>query len=153
MKLEIWDTAGQEKFAALAPLYYHGAHVALLVFDITQASSYDRAKFWVSELQQHGNEGVKIVLVGNKLDIAQRRAVPQGEAEEFARNNRFLYFEVSAKTGEFVQDLFVKAAVSAAEQPKDHRRNNSSHSDTVALESQARRASEKKSKCGGCGSG
>ena len=107
----------------------------------------------MSELQQHGNEGVKIVLVGNKLDIAQRRAVPQGEAEEFARNNRFLYFEVSAKTGEFVQDLFVKAAVSAAEQPKDHRRNNSSHSDTVALESQASKASEKKSKCGGCGSG
>jgi GTPase SAR1 family protein len=52
------DTAGQEKFAALAPLYYHGAHVALLVFDITEEDSYKKAKFWVSELQQHGNEGV-----------------------------------------------------------------------------------------------
>jgi len=136
MKLEIWDTAGQEKFAALAPLYYHGAHVALLVFDITEEGSFGKAKFWVGEMQQHGNEGVKIVLVGNKSDLDDRRAVSEKEAQDYADSNGFPYFEVSAKTGQNVQEMFVKAAVSAADQPKDRRKvASSSASGTVNLQS------------------
>merc|ERR1711998_420238 len=56
IKLEIWDTAGQEKFHGLAPLYYHGAHMALLVYDITDYNSFVKAKSWVEELQQHASD-------------------------------------------------------------------------------------------------
>ncbi|KAJ1489432.1 small GTPase superfamily [Baffinella frigidus] len=98
----------QEKFAALAPLYYHGAHVALVVYDITEPGSYNKAKFWVSELQQHGVEGVKIVLVGNKGDLEERRSVDEAEAEAYAKDAGFVSVQVSAKAGTGVQELFVK---------------------------------------------
>eukprot|EP00292_Cryptomonas_paramecium_P022923 CAMPEP_0113709856 /NCGR_PEP_ID=MMETSP0038_2-20120614/29817_1 /TAXON_ID=2898 /ORGANISM="Cryptomonas paramecium" /LENGTH=188 /DNA_ID=CAMNT_0000635815 /DNA_START=46 /DNA_END=608 /DNA_ORIENTATION=+ /assembly_acc=CAM_ASM_000170 len=122
LKLEIWDTAGQEKFAALAPLYYHGAHIAILAYDIVEPSSFKKAQFWVNELQQHGNQGIVIALVGNKMDLESKRAVPKEEAESYARANNFVFMETSAKSGANVQDVFVRAAVRAAEQAQAAKR-------------------------------
>ncbi|KAJ1840462.1 Vacuolar protein sorting-associated protein 21 [Coemansia sp. RSA 2703] len=70
LKLDIWDTAGQERFHSLAPMYYRNAQAAVVVYDITRASSLDRAKSWIKELQRQANPDIVIALVGNKLDLA-----------------------------------------------------------------------------------
>ncbi|QDS73839.1 hypothetical protein FKW77_006555 [Venturia effusa] len=69
IKFEIWDTAGQERFASLAPMYYRNAQAALVVYDITKASSLTKAQHWVAELQRQASPGIVIALVGNKLDL------------------------------------------------------------------------------------
>ncbi|RKP37414.1 small GTPase superfamily, partial [Dimargaris cristalligena] len=71
IKFEIWDTAGQERFYSLAPMYYRNAHAAVVVFDVTRATSLQRARTWVKELQRQGNLNMVIALVGNKLDLVQ----------------------------------------------------------------------------------
>jgi len=70
IKFEIWDTAGQERFASLAPMYYRNAQAALVVYDITKASSLTKAQHWVAELQRQASPGIVIALVGNKSDLA-----------------------------------------------------------------------------------
>jgi len=70
IKFEIWDTAGQERFASLAPMYYRNAQAALVVYDITKASSLQKAQHWVAELQRQASPGIVIALVGNKFDLA-----------------------------------------------------------------------------------
>merc|ERR1712166_1489947 len=75
VKFEIWDTAGQERYHSLAPMYYRGAAAAVVVYDITNADSFQRAKSWVKELQRQGSPNIVIALAGNKYDLAQKRKV------------------------------------------------------------------------------
>jgi len=75
VKFEIWDTAGQERYHSLAPMYYRGAQAAIVVYDITNADSFDRAKNWVKELQRQGNPNIVISLAANKVDLESKRAV------------------------------------------------------------------------------
>lgn len=75
IKFEIWDTAGQERFHSLAPMYYRNAAAAVVVYDITKASSLEKAKAWVNELQRQANPNIVIALVGNKLDLITDGAV------------------------------------------------------------------------------
>ncbi|KAG6758525.1 hypothetical protein POTOM_038880 [Populus tomentosa] len=76
IKFEIWDTAGQERYAALAPLYYRGAAVAVIVYDITSPETFNKAQYWVKELQKHGSPDIVMALVGNKADLQEKREVP-----------------------------------------------------------------------------
>jgi len=114
VKFEIWDTAGQERYKSLAPMYYRNANCAVVVYDITQASSLDKAKAWVKELQRQANENIVIALAGNKLDLASgtrsKRAVETAEAEAYAKEAGLLFFETSAKTAENVKELFTAIA-------------------------------------------
>jgi len=71
LRYEIWDTAGQERFHSLAPMYYRNAQAAVVVYDITKATSLDKAKTWVKELQRQANPNIVIALAGNKLDLVQ----------------------------------------------------------------------------------
>ncbi|KAK9240485.1 ras family-domain-containing protein [Lipomyces kononenkoae] len=110
IKFEIWDTAGQERYKSLAPMYYRNANCAVVVYDITQASSLDKAKSWVKELQRQANENIIIALAGNKLDLNAKRQVETSVAEAYARESGLLFFETSAKTGESVTELFTAIA-------------------------------------------
>ncbi|XBI77913.1 hypothetical protein VPH35_087694 [Triticum aestivum] len=76
VKFEIWDTAGQERYHSLAPMYYRGAAAAIIVYDITNAASFTRAKKWVQELQAQGNPNTVMALAGNKADMLEARQVP-----------------------------------------------------------------------------
>lgn len=76
VKFEIWDTAGQERYKSLAPMYYRNAHCAVVVYDITQASSLEKAKAWIRELQRQADSNIVIALAGNKTDLESRRQVP-----------------------------------------------------------------------------
>jgi len=114
VKFEIWDTAGQERYKSLAPMYYRNANCAVVVYDITQAASLDKAKAWVKELQRQANENIIIALAGNKLDLVteqpDKRAVSIAEAEAYANEAQLLFFETSAKTSENVKELFTAIA-------------------------------------------
>jgi len=114
VKFEIWDTAGQERYKSLAPMYYRNANCAVVVYDITQASSLDKAKQWVKELQRQANENIIIALAGNKLDLVtdqpDKRAITTVDAEAYARESGLLFFETSAKTSENVRELFTAIA-------------------------------------------
>ena len=111
VKLQIWDTAGQERYKTITRAYYRGAHCILLMFDIHVRVSFDRLHGWVSEIQNHANQNVALVLVGNKLDLASERQVTEHEAEKFASSLHCAYIEVSAKTGEHINDLFEHLAL------------------------------------------
>jgi len=114
VKFEIWDTAGQERYKSLAPMYYRNANCAVVVYDITQASSLDKAKAWVKELQRQANENIIIALAGNKLDLVtdnpDKRAISTADAEQYAKEAGLLFFETSAKTAENVKELFTAIA-------------------------------------------
>ncbi|KAG0266593.1 hypothetical protein BG011_001782 [Mortierella polycephala] len=73
IKFEIWDTAGQERFHSLAPMYYRNAQAAVVVYDVTKASSLEKAKSWVKELQRQANPNIVIALTGNKVDLVSSR--------------------------------------------------------------------------------
>ena len=94
---KIWDTAGQEKYRSLAPMYYRGAGAALLVFDITNASSFKVLQSWVNELRANGPPDIIMVLCGNKCDLDEKRQVNKDEAEEYAKSLQSFYIETSAK--------------------------------------------------------
>ncbi|KAL9084974.1 MAG: hypothetical protein Q9159_004940 [Coniocarpon cinnabarinum] len=122
VKFEIWDTAGQERYKSLAPMYYRNANCAVVVYDITQAASLDKAKMWIKELQRQASENIVIALVGNKLDLVEeepsKRVVSQEDAETYCtqinqqsdRKSDLLWFEASAKSGKNVQDIFTTIA-------------------------------------------
>ncbi|PFH52325.1 hypothetical protein AMATHDRAFT_57390 [Amanita thiersii Skay4041] len=110
VKFEIWDTAGQERYKSLAPMYYRNANCAVVVYDITQTASLEKARTWIRELQRQADPSIVIALCGNKLDLAARRQVSQEEAKKYADEEGLMWMETSAKTGEGVAEVFTAIA-------------------------------------------
>jgi len=110
VKFEIWDTAGQERYHSLAPMYYRGAQAAIVVYDITNADTFERAKSWVKELQRQASPNIVIALSGNKADLTTNRIVEYDEASAYAEENSLLFMETSAKTALNVNDIFLAIA-------------------------------------------
>jgi len=106
VRLLLYDTAGQEKFKSLIPMYIRDANIIIVVYDITNKDSFVHTEHWVNETKDLKREDAIFALVGNKIDLEENRAVTQKEAENFANENGFLFSEVSAKTGDQIQDLF-----------------------------------------------
>lgn len=110
LKLDIWDTGGQERFRALLQLYYRDANAALITYDVSNDRTLESCEYWVNELR-NTEENCILCLVGNKCDIpSPERRVDSKRAEAFAVKHGMIWFETSAKTGENINKLFEKIA-------------------------------------------
>ncbi|RDB22958.1 Ras-related protein RABB1c [Hypsizygus marmoreus] len=116
IKLQCWDTAGTESFRSITRSYYRGAAGCLLVYDVTSRKSFTNARSWLADVREHADPHLTCILVGNKVDLcdadagAKRREVSTEEAELWAQEEGLLFVEASAKSGQGVEDAFVKAA-------------------------------------------
>jgi len=110
VKLQIHDTAGQERFRTVTASFYRGANGILLVFDMTQKDSFEKISDWLQEVRNYTPENTPIMLVANKSDLADRRTVSEDAARDFAQKNKLTYFETSAKTGSNVNETFQSLA-------------------------------------------
>ncbi|ESQ55718.1 hypothetical protein EUTSA_v10025789mg [Eutrema salsugineum] len=119
IKLQIWDTAGQESFRSITRSYYRGAAGALLVYDITRRETFNHLASWLEDARQHANANMTIMLIGNKCDLAHRRAVSTEEGEQFAREHGLIFMEASAKTAQNVEEAFIKTAATIYKKIQD----------------------------------
>ncbi|CBZ55144.1 hypothetical protein NCLIV_055690 [Neospora caninum Liverpool] len=109
VKLQIWDTAGQESFRSITRSYYRGAAGALLVYDITRRDTFIHLTRWLDEVRQNSNPHMTIMLIGNKCDL-ERREVSFDEGAAFARQHGLIFLETSAKTAQNVDEAFILTA-------------------------------------------
>lgn len=105
IKLQLWDTGGQEFVMSLLPFYFSGAAGGVLVYDITNRNSFNALDYWLKQIRQNAGN-IPVVLAGNKIDIAAQRKVSTEEAQNFANEKNLMYLETSAKSGVSVPDLF-----------------------------------------------
>ena len=104
-ELHVWDTLGQEKFEAIAGMFFKGSAGAFLCFDLTRRDTFERMSVWNSKIEDNCEQQVVVMLVGNKCDLPNRE-VTYEEASQFAQSKGFSYIEVSAKTGQNVKNVF-----------------------------------------------
>ena len=104
--LQLWDTAGQERYRSLVKTYFRGTHGALVFYDITSRESFGRVGYWMDSLSAEGVDFKSVILVGNKVDLAEGRQVTAEEGRECARRFGVPFFETSAKDGTCVEDVF-----------------------------------------------
>ncbi|KAJ2347377.1 ras GTPase, partial [Coemansia sp. RSA 2618] len=110
VKLQIWDTAGQERFRTITSSYYRGAHGIIVVYDVTDTDTFTNVKQWLQEIDRYASEGVNKLLVGNKSDLEDKRAVDFTEAQEFAKSLNISFLETSAKDSTNVESAFLTMA-------------------------------------------
>ena len=130
--VRLWDTAGQERFKSLTPNYFKNAEGVIITYDITSSQSFENLKFWINSIKTNLGEKniiIPIIIVGNKLDMEDMRDITREEAEKFAKENKYKYFETSAKTGEGVDDAIrdlVNQVLEKSEQFEEERNERKS---------------------------
>lgn len=107
VKLQLWDSAGQERFRGITHSYYRGCHGVMLVFDVTNRQSFENVATWMQDVKRYGSETCPIVLIGNKCDcLPSKREVEDAEAAALAAELGCKYLATSAKTGSGVDEAF-----------------------------------------------
>ncbi|XP_033615871.1 ras-related protein Rab-2B-like [Fukomys damarensis] len=110
IKLQIWDTAGQESFCSITCFYYRGAEGSLLVYDITRRETFNHLTSWLEDARQHSSSNMVIMLIGNKSDLESHRDVKREEGEAFAWVHGLIFMETSAKSAFNVEEAFINSA-------------------------------------------
>ncbi|KAJ3430351.1 ras and ef-hand domain-containing protein [Anaeramoeba flamelloides] len=156
VRLQLWDTAGQEKFRCLLPSYIRNSSMAIIVCDITNPESFENIDYWYDQVKNVSSEEIIFFLVANKTDLAKERKVSNETLEKKAKENDFHFIETSAKTGNNIKSLFRKICLLILEKESDNiidetensqsKQNNTSQN--LVLESE--NESNKNSKEGGC---
>ena len=106
IKAQIWDTAGQEKYKSITGAYFKGSKGALVVYDITQKSTYESLEKWVNDLKSAGDPKITIILIGNKNDLEENRQVTKEQGEEKAKSFGCAFLETSALSGDNIDKAF-----------------------------------------------
>ena len=108
VRIQIWDTAGQETYRSITRTYYKSSTCAFIIYDITDRKSFSNITSWLNECKEMCYKDILICLVGNKTDLEEKRAVQRVEGERFAEDNGLLFFETSAKSGKNIEEMFNK---------------------------------------------
>ena len=125
VQLQIWDTAGCEKYRSMIRVFFAGSNSALLTYDITSKESFAALDYWLDIIRQATTSDVKIVLVGNKKDEEEKREVSYEMGNEFAKNSElFAFVETSAKTGEGIKEILIKLAKSLLSSDQNAKEEN-----------------------------
>ena len=106
IRLQIWDTAGEERFRNIAKNYFQSSDGFLVVYDITNNESFDTLDYWIEEIKSNSQEISKMILVGNKCDMEKERKIKKEDGKSFAKKKQIKFFEVSAKEGTNVSEVF-----------------------------------------------
>ena len=106
VKAQVWDTAGQERYRAITSAYYRGAVGALLVYDVTKRTSFENVEKWLQELREHADSNIVVMLVGNKIDLRNQRAVPAEDGSRLAKERSLAFIETSALDFTNVEQAF-----------------------------------------------
>ena len=107
IKLQIWDTAGQDRFRAITKNYYKGANGIILIYDVTNLQTYENVKNWISQIREEANPNVIIYLAGNKIDVTEEEKVVKTEdGKKIADEFNLPFYETSAKNGDNVNEIF-----------------------------------------------
>ena len=150
IKLQIWDTCGQELFRSLITNFYRNTSLAIIVYSVTSEESFQDIDMWLKELRTHANPDVKVVLIGNKIDLENERKISKEEGEKLAKTNKFDKFvETSAKTGINTMSTFVEIAFLLYENYlkfKDDENKSYKNSSSLTMESKGSRLVKKKRK-------
>ena len=111
IKLQIWDTCGQELYRSLITNFYRNSSLAIIVYAINSKDSFENIEMWLRELRTHSNPDAKVFLIGNKIDLVNERKITKEQGESYAKTNKLnLFIESSAKTGFNSKKIFIKAA-------------------------------------------
>ena len=111
VKLQVWDTCGQETYCSLTDNYFRNASLAFIVYSIDSKESFNNLEFWLNELRVKANPDINIFVIGNKCDLEDKRQITKDMAKEFCENNKIkLFLETSAKTGFNAQNIFIEAS-------------------------------------------
>ena len=125
VKLQIWDTCGQEVYRSLITNFYRNASLAMMVYSIDSKESFLHINQWLKEVRIQSNPDVKIILIGNKADLENEREVDYDVAQKFKEENQILYFEeTSAKTGLNSKKVFEEAAKILYDETKNYKSNS-----------------------------
>ncbi|CAB0035977.1 unnamed protein product [Trichogramma brassicae] len=157
VNLAIWDTAGQEKFHALGPIYYRMSNGAVLVYDITDAETFQKVKSWVKELKKMLGNEICLVIAGNKIDLEKERNVSVEEAEEYARQVGAVHYNTSAKFNHNVEEMFLDLTHRMMEQAQEAEmrssltRNNSQRRNVVVIEDDSMESDQPRPRSSCCG--
>ncbi|KAH0727711.1 hypothetical protein KY290_003415 [Solanum tuberosum] len=136
IKLQIWDTAGQERFRTITSSYYRGAHGIIIVYDITDQESFNNVKQWLSEIDRYASENVNKLLVGNKSDLNDNRAVSYDTAKAFADEIGIPFMEASAKSATNVEQAFMAMAAEIKNRMATQPTSNNAKPPTVQIRGQ-----------------
>ena len=145
--VQIWDTAGQEKFNSLTSSYYKNAKGALVVYDITDKGSFNKIEKLVDDLKNGSDKNIYIILVGNKNDLEEQRVITKEEGEDLAKKLNLGFCEVSAKTGDGIENVFQKLINEVHRIFKNEFKSDSNVEITVPQKIEKEKTIIKKRKC------
>ncbi len=123
--IRLWDTPGQETYAAIATAHFKEAFITYVVYDVSKRSTFDNVSQWIGDCRRYGNQLSIVILIGNKCDLIKRREIAFEEGLQFAKENNCLFFEVSALTGENIDLCFEYAVFWALIHLEINRQNES----------------------------
>ena len=106
IKVQLWDTAGQDKYRTIAKYYFKGSHGILLLYDVTKQSSFQNIRDWIQDIREEVSQKAIIFLIGNKIDLVDKRKISKEKGIELAEEYKLPFFEASAKSGENVDEVF-----------------------------------------------
>ena len=144
IKMQIWDTAGHEKFRTITTSYYKSAQAIIILYDITQKSSFDHIRNWITEIDKFGKQGVLKVIVGNKLDLENNRKISKEDAENLALKYGVKLWEVSAKDNTNIEEMFVDTIKTLLEKNSKIINESSSMGNNIKLSKNIKNKKNKK---------